>query len=201
MPLTWLLRWPLHAVVSASSQRAILRYDAQRSAYPRLDHVHTATISRTLLDQALKTPSFRSLLYHRLRMSGVHGRVVARVLSLVYAPERPLYINCPEIGPGLYLSHGFATIIVAGRIGRDCMIAQQVTIGWSNKGGPPILGDRVRVTAGAKVLGPITLGDDVVVGANAVVIRDVPAGAVVGGIPARIIGWSHSEDRSGENLH
>ena len=50
---------------------------------------------------------------------------------------------------------------------------------------PPHLGDRVLVGAGAKVLGPVRVGDDAQVGANAVVVKDVPAGAVAVGVPAR----------------
>lgn len=53
---------------------------------------------------------------------------------------------------------GFATIVVAERIGADCLISQQVTIGWSDRGGPPVLGDRVRVGAGALILGSLTVG-------------------------------------------
>jgi len=49
----------------------------------------------------------------------------------------------------------------------------------------PTLGDRVVVGAGAKILGPVWVGDDVQVGANAVVVKDVPAGSVAVGVPAR----------------
>jgi len=75
----------------------------------------------------------------------------------------------------------------ARRIGVDCQIAQQVTVGYDDRGGSPALGDRVRVGAGAIILGPIEIGDDAVIGAGAVVIRDVPAGKVVGGVPAQVI--------------
>ena len=144
--------------------------------------------------------SFRSLFYYRLRTCGRAGRLGARLLSLVYRPEAPLYLSCPSIGPGLYISHGFATILNAKSVGQDCLLAQQVTVGWSNKGGPPTIGNRVRICAGVTVIGPIHIGDDAVVGANALVIHDVPAGAVVGGVPAKIIGYGHLEDRSAEGL-
>jgi serine O-acetyltransferase len=64
----------------------------------------------------------------------------------------------------------------------DVVIAHQVTIG--NRGGmmaAPKIGHRVYIGAGAKILGPLTIGDDAVVGANAVVTKDVPAGATVVG--------------------
>ena len=73
-------------------------------------------------------------------------------------------------------------------IGADCTIAQNVTIG-RNPGDThvPVLGDRVYVGAGAVIFGEITIGDDTMIGANSVVLADVPARAVVAGVPARVI--------------
>jgi serine O-acetyltransferase len=74
-------------------------------------------------------------------------------------------------------------------VGDDVMLYHGVTLGGRslNRGKRhPTLGDRVTVGAGAKVLGPVWVGDDVQIGANAVVVKDVPAGAVAVGIPARI---------------
>lgn len=86
--------------------------------------------------------------------------------------------------------HGCIVIHGATKIGDDCMIRHGVTIGNSGLSNPfeaPTIGNRVQIGAGAKLLGRITIGDDSIIGANAVVTRDVPANAVVGGVPARLI--------------
>nr|WP_275994314.1 hypothetical protein [Argonema antarcticum] len=72
-------------------------------------------------------------------------------------------------------------------IGENCWINQQVSIGYKDKTGRPKIGDNVRITAGAKVLGNITVGNNVTVGANAVVIKNVPDNCVVVGVPAYIV--------------
>jgi serine O-acetyltransferase len=75
-------------------------------------------------------------------------------------------------------------------MGDDCMIRQGVTlgnVGASDPSGAPSVGNRVHIGAGAKVLGRIRIGDDAVIGANAVVVRDVAAKTVVGGVPARVL--------------
>lgn len=90
-------------------------------------------------------------------------------------------------GPGFVLIHSQGVVINAAvRGGSHIYVEHQVTIG-AEKLQTPILGDRVFIGAGAKVIGPVTIGSDVRVGANAVVVHDVPSGATVGGIPARIL--------------
>jgi serine O-acetyltransferase len=101
------------------------------------------------------------------------------------------YIPCEaDIGEGTMLGYGGMGVVIhkAARIGKGCLISQGVTIGGrSGREGVPVIGDCVRIGAGAKILGNIRLGDYAVVGANAVVVKDVASGAVVAGVPAHEI--------------
>jgi serine O-acetyltransferase len=91
------------------------------------------------------------------------------------------------IGGGLMLPHPNGVVIApAARVGANCIIFQQVTLGTID-GGYPEIDDLVLIGAGAKVLGPVTIGKGAKIGANSVVISDVPAGCTAIGIPARVI--------------
>lgn len=95
-----------------------------------------------------------------------------------------------KVGRRLRIDH-FGGIVVSGDavIGDDVILRNGVTIGLkrTNERGAPVIGNRVDIGAGAKILGPIVIGDGAVIGANAVVVSDVPAGAVAVGIPARVL--------------
>lgn len=102
------------------------------------------------------------------------------------------------IGGGLLLPHPNGIVIHPDvEIGPNCLLFQQVTLGTAGRrAGVPKLGGHVDVGAGAKILGGITVGDHASIGANAVVLDDVPPGAVVVGVPARIVrvaDWATSE--------
>lgn len=95
-----------------------------------------------------------------------------------------------EIGTGTKFGYGGIGIVIHNRsiIGTNCVISQGVTIGGtSGKYEVPKIGNDVFIGAGAKIIGPITIGNNTVIAANAVVIKDVPANCLVGGIPAKII--------------
>lgn len=133
----------------------------------------------------LYSPEFRNLFYYRLKRTST---VLSCCLKPFLAEVNTLFIFAGEIGPGLYIQHGFSTIISADKIGEDCWINQQVTIGYTSKSDrSPVIGDRVTINAGAKVLGDLTVGDDSIIGANAVVVKNVPPKCTVVGVPARII--------------
>lgn len=96
-----------------------------------------------------------------------------------------------SIGGGLLLPHPNGVVIHSdAKIGNNCMIMQQVTVGQLAAAGAPKIGNAVYIGAGAKVLGAIVVGDHAAIGANAVVLIDVPSAATAVGVPARLVGGS-----------
>ena len=103
-----------------------------------------------------------------------------------------------QIGKGTVFAYQALGVVLHKRavLGEGCRIQQNVTIGGtSGKEDVPVLGNRVQVGAGAMVLGPIHVGDNAIIGANAVVTKDIPANAVVAGVPAKIIRFREPNDR------
>lgn len=106
-----------------------------------------------------------------------------RFWSAVSGADIPL--NC-QIGGGLLLPHPNGVVIhPEAKIGPNCLIFQQVTVGTTESGGTPTVGGHVDIGAGAKLLGSIVIGHHARIGANAVVLTDVPDGHVAMGVPAR----------------
>lgn len=99
----------------------------------------------------------------------------------------------PEIGAGLFIPHDKCVFIHhESIIGKNATIIQWVTIGgniYKTKNGrsSPIIGDNVLISAGAKVLGPVTIGDNSIIGANAVVIKDISKDSISAGVPAKVV--------------
>ncbi len=156
--------------------------------------------ARSRLEVVLTYPGFHAVLAHRLSHALWRRgwRVLGRVIS-----QFARWVTGIEIHPGatigqrLFIDHGMGVVIgETAEIGDDVTMYQDITLGGTspsvnsaaqaNKKRHPTLRDRVIVGAGAQVLGAITVGVGAKVGANAVVVNDVPAGALVVGIPAKI---------------
>jgi len=96
-----------------------------------------------------------------------------------------------RIGRRVFIDHGMGIVIgETAEVGDECTLYHGVTLGgtsWNKGKRHPTLGKSVVIGAGAKILGPVLVGDGAKIGSNAVVVRDVPAGATAVGIPARIL--------------
>jgi len=134
------------------------------------------------------TPEFRNLFYLRA------GRF-ARVIFWMCPPLATLQIDCKDVGPGLFIQHGIATLISAERIGANCWINQHVVIGFSNDTDRPTIGNNVRIAAGAKIIGRVTVGDNATIGLNTAVLTDVEPGVTLIGVPGRAIWKGHAKSR------
>jgi len=98
-----------------------------------------------------------------------------------------------QFGPGMVILHSVGVVInTSVRGGANVIVESGVTIG-AEKGKSPVLGDRVFIGSGARVIGGVTVGSGARIGANAVVVKDVPDGATAVGVPARVIP-ARSED-------
>jgi len=113
-----------------------------------------------------------------------------KVLKLLSQILTGIDLPCEvTLGQRFRIEH-FGDIIISGDtiFGSDVTIRNGVTVGLRRTGirGAPVIGNRVDIGAGAKILGDIRIGDDVAIGANAVVLTDVPANSIAVGVPAVI---------------
>lgn len=125
-------------------------------------------------------------------------RVLRKMIQFLYGS----YIGTSaEIGSGTELAYGGLGIVIhpAAKIGRNVLVGPHVTIGGrSNSKGAPVIADDVKIGAGACILGDIRIGKGALIGANAVVTHDVPASAVVAGVPAREIARVEGEGEAAD---
>jgi len=139
-------------------------------------------------------PGVHAIFWHRVaHFLWRHNlKAIARALSHINRFFTGIEIHpAARIGQGFFIDHGMGVVIgETAEVGDDVLIYHGVTLGGTSlkkKKRHPTVGNRVVIGAGAKVLGPIHIGDDAKVGPNAVVRNDVPPGAVVVGIPGRVV--------------
>ena len=133
---------------------------------------------------------FRSVIKYRIDRLGnalvsqSFNSTMSKYIS--YAFVQNLFLSCKDIGPGLYIEHGFASIVYAKEIGRNFHLNQCVTVG-SGKGGIPIIGDDVSIHCNSVVVGGIEIGDNVTIAAGSTVIDSIPSNCVVASPKASIV--------------
>ena len=147
-------------------------------------------------------PGVHALIIHRLSHWVWRKRFfwIARFISHITR-----WLTGIEIHPGatigrrVFIDHGMGVVIgETAVIHDDCTLYHGVTLGgtsWNKGKRHPTLEQGVVIGAGAKILGPITIGAGAKIGSNAVVVKDVPAGATAVGIPARILDGEVSKQR------
>ena len=128
-------------------------------------------------------------LHHRWWLRG--HRLAARLLSQWVRARTGIEIHPgATIGRRFFIDHGMGVVLgETAEIGDDVMMYHDVTLGGRSLERTkrhPTIGDGVVLGAGSRVLGPVTIGAGARIGANAVVVRDVPPGAVVVGVPGQV---------------
>ncbi|HTQ21329.1 serine O-acetyltransferase [Mycobacterium sp.] len=148
----------------------------------------------TVLEVVFAYPGVHAVWGHRIshglwnRGSKVLARVVAELTRILTGVDiHPGAL----LGPGLFIDHATGVVIgETAEVGEDVTLFHGVTLGGTGRDTGkrhPTIGDRVVIGAGAKVLGAIKIGDDSRIGANSVVVKEVPSGSVVVGVPGQII--------------
>ncbi len=153
-------------------------------------------------DPAAKSTLEILLLYPGLKAVRMHRRAHKHYLKghsfrARYISQRAAKLTGIEIHPGatigrrLVIDHGTGIVIgETAEIGDDVLIYQGVTLGGTGKDEGkrhPTVKNGVMISAGSKVLGPITIGENSRVAAGAVVLKDVPPNSTVVGVPARVV--------------
>lgn len=163
--------------------------------------------ARSIVEVLLAYPGLHAVWIHRVSHAlWVRGwNRTARVLS-----HLGRFLTGIEIHPGarigrrFFIDHGMGVVIgETSEIGEDCTLYHGVTLGgtsWQKGKRHPTLENGVVVGAGAKILGPITIGAGARVGSNAVVVKDIPAGASVVGVPGHVVSERKERERQREEM-
>ena len=149
--------------------------------------------ARSRLEVFLCYPGFHAIAFHRLshKLWRHDFRLLARWISYFSRFLTGIEIHPgAKIGKRFFIDHGMGVVIgETATIGNDVTIYHDVTLGGTSfeKGiRHPQIGNSVIIGAGAQLLGPIQVGDGARIGSNAVVVKDVPVGATMVGVPAHV---------------
>jgi serine O-acetyltransferase len=157
--------------------------------------------ARNTFDVLTTYPGIHAVMIHRLsHWLWMHGlKWLARVFSNIARWYTGIEIHPGAvIGRRFFIDHGMGVVIgETTEIGDDCTLYHGVTLGgtsWDKGKRHPTLRNNVVIGAGAKILGPIVIEDGVRIGSNAVVLKSVPNGVTVVGVPGRMVGGVKEPD-------
>lgn len=171
--------------------RAAVRRDLALFAH----HESTPLTPAFAVRMVLLTQGFQFVLARRIQDAMARIPIVGRPLRRIWwwwtcrKFGSEIAIGC-TVAAGLYIPHPYGIVVGVCTIDENVVILQNVTIGsrHSHSPGHAQIGRGAYLSAGAAIIGAVTIGEGAMIGANAVVLRDVPDGAVAVGVPARIVG-------------
>ena len=150
--------------------------------------------ARSKIEVFLLYPSVHAMIMHRMAHALYKKNMLftARLISQISRFMTGIEIHPgAKMGEGILIDHGMGVVIgETAEVGNRVTIYQGATLGATGKDTGkrhPTVGDDVLIGAGTKILGPLNIGSNSKIGANSVVVKDVPNGATVVGIPAKIV--------------
>jgi serine O-acetyltransferase len=158
--------------------------------------------AQSVLEVVTAYPGFHAVQIHRVSHAFWNAgfKLLARIISHISRWLTGIEIHPgAQIGRRFFIDHGMGVVIgETAIIGDDCTLYHGVTLGgttWNKGKRHPTLQDGVVIGAGAKVLGPIEIGAGARIGSNSVILKAVPAGATVVGIPGHVIDMQARTDK------
>ena len=158
--------------------------------------------ARSVLETIFTCPGFQAIIFHRLNhwLWNKKLHLIARLTAHIARFMTGIEIHPGAvIGDRFFIDHGMGIVIgETAEIGDDVSIYHGVTLGgttWNKGKRHPTLKNNVVVGAGAKILGPITISEGARIGCNAVVVKDIPEGATVVGVPGHIVVKKDNSDK------
>lgn len=161
--------------------------------------------ARSALETVFTCPGLQAIVLHRFNHWLWHRKLYFAARLMAHFAR---FISGIEIHPGaiigqrFFIDHGMGIVIgETSEIGDDVSIYHGVTLGgttWNKGKRHPTIKNNVVIGAGAKVLGPITIAAGARIGCNAVVVKDIPAGATVVGVPGHIVVKQEAEGKTAQ---
>lgn len=181
---------PILSSVPNGQEARLIGHERHLNAFPTMEAFTLTSGAQDALSQELHRHGAIELyrISHRTHLAGLSSGSI-HIREFIFNKYNCRIPFEAVLGEGTRLGYGgIGTVIHPDSVvGKNCIIAQNVTLGSRAGGnGTPIIGDNVWISPGAKCFGG-KIGNNVIVGANAVVLKEIPDNSVVAGVPAKII--------------